>query len=216
MSRSEKLAALLTVIFAAVGWLIQHIADEVGDEHILAYAREVRWQRGASVTTTTLTLENVSRVANPGVVDVYASYLPVAGKVCESKLLDADNGRDYEHFFQSVSIEPLGVTSRMQDDPQPTWGDDTLHLSFSHMTPGSSYRIYIRHPNECEIQFGVHTEDKHTRLTEYGLETFLVQRRLGIMLSLVVGLLLIVVVIYQSHDGIDGQGKEQEKKGEVQ
>jgi len=187
MQRAEKIAAFLAALFAAIGWLVQVLAEEVAAGKVIGYRIETATL--GDKTRGSITIENVSRVNYPGPVDVYLTFLP--NTTCAPGLLD-DSGKPILNP-PAVSITPIGTSHRRQADEDAP-GRNTYKATFNKLAPGSAYEITSTYPPNCELQLSIDTKNNDVRIIPFGLETALVKNRFSILLVLL-GLAMVAVAV---------------------
>lgn len=186
----ERLAVLLTAIFAAVGWAVSQLSDTVSDDNVIAYQTSREYDFAAKAELYKFAFENISRGKNPGQLNV---TLAVTGSDCHPTLVDEDGKRklskdDFVILSRNVSPRILEPAER---------GLQSVTFTFDRVPPGAAYEIVGNGVGSCEVIASLAATDIATRAIGRGLEYWLVEYKLWILLAIVAILLTAILKIYR-------------------
>lgn len=163
---SERLAYFITVIVAAIGWLVTYYVDRVTSSPTIEYA--ISETATVGLRSVTYRLTNVSRTHRFD--DVAVDFLPRRHSPISG--------------FDIVPVEP---TSEGQNDAE--WGPDRAQFTIERLMPGGAIDLIVRvrGPNRPKMFIRSSTP---IRLTPATFETFLVKNEMNVIGGLLVFWLL--------------------------
>lgn len=165
---SERLSFFATAIIAALGWLLTYYVDRVTSSPTIEYSISTKSVNSAWVTTYRLT--NISRTKSFEAIEVH--FLPRDGaRIINMKVL---------------AVEPAS---------EGAGSSEGARFVIGRLMPGASIDFFVAATGPSPPKMHVDSPSA-LRLTPPSLETDLVRNEMCIVISLIVGWILLLIVIF--------------------
>jgi hypothetical protein len=171
---SERLTYFLGICVAVISWSVTQLSQRLTEDNIVAYQTEIRSDKSSKIVK--VTFKNVSRSRNPGEV--------------EAKFVGDEN-----NCVQEIKEVPMGVSKGRSEVgtelPAASWTG-----TLDSLPPGAGMTFAANVLSNCNVNVSLKFGDDKTRLVPFGVETFLIERQVAIILTLVIGFAVVFAITF--------------------